>query len=381
MSRAAPEPRSMRIGFEFTAQSMRPRRLAVPFSYCLGTMLLCCLPGGALQRPRIAMQIENLLRKSISVLVLIPVTNILLRLCKGSGFGSSKHGESSSSVVFQGLLREACIHDEGLFSAFLNRLFNTLSWTMTEFSVSVREMQENFQGLELLQRKWNAIFDLLCNLTRVLEFCTCEIPQAFLSGSDMNLRRLTELIVFILSHITSAADAEFFDMSLRRHGQSVEKINRDMILAPLVGIILNLLDAPVETEYREQNDVVEVFASMEYAATVHYGFQYLLEYNWAGSLRGDASLTRLKQLEKFSNIFRSRTESREARMMGISRGAEEDDDGQCCICYGCEADAQFEPCSHRSCFVCITRHLLNCQRCFFCNATVLEVVRVDKNTA
>ena len=33
----------------------------------------------------------------------IPDTNILLRLCKGSGFGSSKIGESSSSssVVFQ----------------------------------------------------------------------------------------------------------------------------------------------------------------------------------------------------------------------------------------------------------------------------------------
>lgn len=32
----------------------------------------------------------------------IPVTNILLRLSKGSGFGSSKHRESSSSsVVFQ----------------------------------------------------------------------------------------------------------------------------------------------------------------------------------------------------------------------------------------------------------------------------------------
>ncbi|RVX21512.1 E3 ubiquitin-protein ligase RKP [Vitis vinifera] len=73
----------------------------------------------------------------------IPVTNILLRLCKGSGFGSSKHGESSSSsFVFQKLLREACIVDDELFSAFLNRLFNYLSWTMTEFSVSVREMQE-----------------------------------------------------------------------------------------------------------------------------------------------------------------------------------------------------------------------------------------------
>ena len=32
----------------------------------------------------------------------ITVTNILLRLCKGSGFGSSKNGESSSSsVLFQ----------------------------------------------------------------------------------------------------------------------------------------------------------------------------------------------------------------------------------------------------------------------------------------
>ncbi|KAF8404515.1 hypothetical protein HHK36_009400 [Tetracentron sinense] len=309
----------------------------------------------------------------------IPVTNILLQLCKGSGFGSSKHRESSS-VLFQGLLREACSHDEGLFSAFLNRLFNTLSWTMTEFSVSVREMQEKYQVTELQQRKCSVIFDLSCNLARVLEFCTSEIPQAFLSGSDMNLRRLTELIVFILNQITSAADAEFFDLSLRQHGQSLEKINRGMILAPLVGIILNLLDAGVGTEYRGQNDVVEVFASMECPATVHCGFQYLLKYNWAESLRGDASLTRLRLLEKFSNILRSRTESREVGMIGFSGGSEEDDDNQCCICYGCEAGARFEPCSHRSCFVCITRHLLNCQRCFFCNATVLEVVRVDENT-
>lgn len=103
----------------------------------------------------------------------IPVTNILLRLCKGSGFGISKRGESSSSsVLFQvtyycffatiamhlnfvtscivvliftpfflkKLLRDACKSDDELFSAFLNRLFNTLSWAMTEFSVSIREM-------------------------------------------------------------------------------------------------------------------------------------------------------------------------------------------------------------------------------------------------
>ncbi|XP_021274649.1 E3 ubiquitin-protein ligase RKP [Herrania umbratica] len=309
----------------------------------------------------------------------VPVTNILLRLCKGSGFGSSKHGESSSSsVIFQRLLREACVNDEELFSAFLNRLFNTLSWSMTEFSVSIREMQEKYQVLEFQQRKCCVIFDLSCNLARVLEFCTYEIPQAFLSGPDTNLRRLTELIVFILNHITTAADSEFFDLLLRRHGQSLEKVNRGMIFAPLVGIIVNLLDASAESELKEQNDVVSIFASMDCPEIMHCGFQYLLEYNWATSFRGEAYLPKLCQLENFLSLLISHTEPQ--KIEGLQSGEMDADDGMCCICYACEADAQFAPCSHRSCFGCITRHLLNCKRCFFCNATVLEVVRTIEKT-
>ena len=68
------------------------------------------------------------------------------------------------------------------------------------------------QVLDSQQRKCNVIFDLSCNLARVLEFFTREIPQAFLLGSDTNLRRLTELVLFVLNHVTSAADAEFFDL-------------------------------------------------------------------------------------------------------------------------------------------------------------------------
>jgi Kip1 ubiquitination-promoting complex protein 1 len=74
----------------------------------------------------------------------IPISNILLRLCKGSGFGASKcssHGESFSPH-FQRLLKEKCTVDEKLFASFLNRLFNTLNWTITEFSVVIKEMQE-----------------------------------------------------------------------------------------------------------------------------------------------------------------------------------------------------------------------------------------------
>lgn len=314
----------------------------------------------------------------------IPVTNILLRLCKGSGFGSSKRGESSSSssVIYQKLLREVCMHDEELFSTFLNRLFNTLSWAMTEFSVSIREMQESYKVLEFQQRKCTVIFDLSCNLARVLEFCTHEIPQAFLSGADTNLRRLTEVIVFILNHLSSAADLELIDLChscrfLRRPGQAPEKVNKGMILAPLAGIILNLLDASRESDTGD-NDMVGIFASMDCPDTVVSGFQYLLEFNWASLFRGDDYLKKIRQLEIFSGLLICRSEVVEVERIGY--GGETDyDENICCICYACQANARFVPCSHVSCFGCISRHLLNCERCFFCNATVLEVLKTDVN--
>jgi hypothetical protein len=68
--------------------------------------------------------------------------------------------------------------------------------------------------------------------------------------------------------------------SLRRHNQSSEKVNRGMILAPLVGIMLNLLTTTKLVEYQENNDLVDVFLSMNCAETVLYGFQYLVDYNW-----------------------------------------------------------------------------------------------------
>lgn len=80
------------------------------------------------------------------------------------------------------------------------------------FASDIYVIEHLLQVLEFQQRKCCVIFDLSCNLAKVLEFCTREIPQAFLSGTDTNLRRLTELVVFILNHITSAADAEFFDL-------------------------------------------------------------------------------------------------------------------------------------------------------------------------
>uniref|UniRef100_I1QCE7 RING-type E3 ubiquitin transferase n=2 Tax=Oryza glaberrima TaxID=4538 RepID=I1QCE7_ORYGL len=306
----------------------------------------------------------------------IPVTNILFQLCKGFGFASSKNVEPSSSAIFQVLLRETCIHEEELFLSFLNRLFNTLSWTMTESSMSIREMQEKRQVADLQQRKCSVIFDISCSLARILEFFTREIPHAFLMGPDMNLRRLAELVVFILNHIILAADAEFFDMTLRRPGQHQEKTNCTMILAPLVGIILNLMESSSTSGHRELNDVITVFTSMDCPATIHFGLQYLLSYNWSNVLRGDASLAKLAQLEEFSHYFMHITMSADGNEeQGFSTASNEEEDN-CCICYNSDSDTTFEPCHHRSCYGCITRHLLNSQRCFFCNAVVTSVTRI-----
>nr|CAB3455025.1 unnamed protein product [Digitaria exilis] len=261
-----------------------------------------------------------------------------------SGFASTKNGEPSSSATFQVLLRETCIHEQELFLSFLNRLFNTLSWTMTEFSMSIREMQDKHQVADLQQRKCSVIFDISCNLARILEFCTREIPCAFLMGPDMNLRRLTELVVFILNHIISAANAEFFDIST--------------------------------SEHRELNDVIAVFASMDCPATIHFGLQYLLSYNWSNVLRGDASLAKLAQLEEFSHYFRRITMAVDDEEDRSKKMGDEEEDDTCCICYNCDSDATFQPCHHRSCFGCISRHLLNSQRCFFCNAVVTSITRI-----
>jgi Kip1 ubiquitination-promoting complex protein 1 len=69
----------------------------------------------------------------------------------------------------------------------------------------------NVQVPDLQQRKCTIMFELSCNLERILEFFTQELPHIFLEGSEMNLIRLCELIIFVLNHTTSSADAQYFD--------------------------------------------------------------------------------------------------------------------------------------------------------------------------
>ena len=53
----------------------------------------------------------------------------------------------------------------------------------------------------------------------------------------------------------------------------------------------------------------------------------------------------------------------------------EEDSTVCSICYASAIDTTLLPCRHVSCHACITRHLLNHHRCFFCNSPVVQLAR------
>ena len=111
------------------------------------------------------------------------------------------------------------------------------------------------------------------------------------------------------------------------------------------------------------------------AAISHY-FPFIWQ---AGFSKGKVHFAKLRQLEDFLTLLISRMASQDSETSTFLQESE-CDDSLCCICYTCVADARFVPCLHQSCYGCITRHLLNCQRCFFCNATVVEVIKDETKT-
>lgn len=177
----------------------------------------------------------------------IPVSNILLRLCKGMGFGQKRTNESTS-LIFQQLLQDTCKANQTLYTAFLSRLFTIMNWTATEFTVAMKEIQDSrgrhsSTELQQQQRKCTIMFELSVNLLRLLEFIVRELPFTFLKDSSVNTDRLIETMSFILQHTTIGPDSKLFDQIIGPQVHQIpfmEKVSRFSILAPVTGILINL---------------------------------------------------------------------------------------------------------------------------------------------
>lgn len=128
---------------------------------------------------------------------------------------------------------------------------------------------------------------LICKLIK--------IPQTALTRLENCSFLIDSCFLLVLSSVRS----------LRRQGQPSEKVNRGVLLAPLVGIILNLLEASEDSKPK-QHDVIGLFASMDCPDTVYFGFQYLLEYNWVRKLLNLVfALLLLLLTQLLKNIFRT----------------------------------------------------------------------------
>ena len=148
---------------------------------------------------------------------------------------------------------DACRADPGLLATFLDRLFNTLNWTVTEFGVTLKEALDaraRAHETRQRQRKCAVMFDLSVTLARVLEFLTKELPEVFLAAQSLDLRRLTETLVFVLGHTTVGPDASLFDRAAAARVAPSGAVSRAAILAPVAGILLNLDAAASEAAER-----------------------------------------------------------------------------------------------------------------------------------
>lgn len=73
---------------------------------------------------------------------------------------------------------------------------------------------------------------------------------------------------------------------MRQQGQSLEKVNRAMILAPLVGIVLNLRNSsPAAQSHSKAYDMATILAGVDISPAVIANFQHLVDYSWVRLLK------------------------------------------------------------------------------------------------
>jgi len=302
----------------------------------------------------------------------IQILNILLRFWKGTGFGqSSIKTNDCASIIYQHEFKELCTREFSAVNEFLNKVFNNLNWAITDFGVSIKECQSavskgSSPELQQAQRKCNVMFELSVNLLRVLELISFEQPSIFLC-EEINLTRLSELLIYVLNRSTTGTEAKLFDSLLKLEMMALDKVSKVSILEPTAGIICSL----------EQPQLYSLAASIANIGGFKLDiFRYVITFDWHKALgekypelgkKLDILTSFVARLEEELNALTKREES--------DRGLSKSESGEfCTICCAVPVDTHFEPCGHRSCNRCIQRHLLNSRRCFFCNTEISHTV-------
>eukprot|EP00879_Flechtneria_rotunda_P003084 GHRR01003305.1.p1 GENE.GHRR01003305.1~~GHRR01003305.1.p1 ORF type:complete len:773 (+),score=310.18 GHRR01003305.1:253-2319(+) len=168
-------------------------------------------------RPPLAKQLMAALLVVFDSRLWHPASGVLLKIIKDCGFSRptlQPLPPHSLQKVLLDLLDAPAGAPQGATEAvrtkgFLNRLFNTLNWTLTEFTVAVGELHTLRGRRSILEaqnqyRRTGLMFELSVNFMRILEFA---VPTTAFLSSPVNRTRLRELLQFVLSHFTTGPDS------------------------------------------------------------------------------------------------------------------------------------------------------------------------------
>ena len=87
----------------------------------------------------------------------------------------------------------------------------------------------------------------------------------------------------------------------------------------------------------------------------------------------------LEEIEMLCQCNKIRKHSLKSQDSGERQGEEDniDEEKVCNICYYNEKDTIFEPCGHQTCTKCIQVHMLNSERCPFCNVVIQQTKKTQ----
>jgi Kip1 ubiquitination-promoting complex protein 1 len=204
----------------------------------------------------------------------------------------------------------------------------------------------------------------------LLEIVAMFGPELFLSadpedaGTRITLERAVETLLSIFDRTLLFPEKQSFALILQR--QRLEReITQTTMAHPTLGVLLCLFNsAPLGPELLPR-------ALAEQGALTDAVMDFWL-HPWEQQMAdGPTSPQTRPWLDSLPEFVAAVARAKEERVAQEKKGLKRVDSLEVCpICYADAMDTRFQPCGHTSCADCITRHLLNSKRCFFCNAEI-----------
>eukprot|EP00045_Choanoeca_perplexa_P017814 m.267664 g.267664 ORF g.267664 m.267664 type:complete len:1168 (-) comp17642_c0_seq2:1273-4776(-) len=286
-----------------------------------------------------------------------------------------------SSEGMQEVVRTASLDQPELTNTFLNHLLNHLNWTAAELSQVVDDIQAQQAAVvfnrdnEGRYRRGVLLFELEANLLRLLEAYVRVLPELFVGESvdpATNRVRVLEAVLHVLNRASLGAQHAFLESQLL-----LNACHRDVLLYACLGTLLTLVE-------HDASLVAEIGANPQLKSE---HLEYLRSDDFAHlAVSQRISTSALDQIKALVTALEPHVTARQAEIRRLlerqQRGSanndedEEEEDNLCSICCATEKQCTFVPCQHRSCQMCINRHLKNSNKCFFCNAEI-ESVKED----